>query len=203
MILYPDEIDAAVVPCENWEMTDAAPRWTLFAGEQRLAQGGPTEIALAALSALQADHEGPVLAFDDLTGRVVDLDLRGSASDVAARYTPQVPPRPRGRPKLGVVAREITLLPRHWAWLNAQPGGASVALRKLVEQARRAGDGVADRKVRHEAAYRFMASMAGDLRGYEEAIRALFADDRPGFEVQVTEWPRDVAAHARRLAWGG
>jgi hypothetical protein len=94
----------------------------------------------------------------------------------------------------------VTLLPRHWEWLNAQPGGASVALRKLVEQARRAGgDG---RKLRQEAAYRFMSSMAGDLPGYEEAIRALFADDRAGFEGQVEAWPGDLAAHAARLGWG-
>jgi hypothetical protein len=101
-----------------------------------------------------------------------------------------------------VVAREITLLPRHWEWLAAQPGGASVALRKLVEQALRADSGPADRKAMQEAAYRFMSSMAGDLPGYEEAIRALFADDRQGFEIHVAKWPEDVGAYARRLGWG-
>ncbi len=75
-------------------------------------------------------------------------------------------PRGRGRPKLGVVAREVTLLPRHWDWLNAQPGGASVALRKLVEQARRA-NGDADRaRAAREAAYHFMSAMAGDLPAF-------------------------------------
>ena len=182
-------------------MTDA-PSWTLFAGEQRLAAGAPAEVAAAAHAAIQADHEGPVLAFDDATGRVVDLDLRGSAAEVAARYTPVAEaPRPRGRPKLGVTAREVTLLPRHWEWLAAQPGGASVTLRKLVEQARRADDGASARKGRQEAAYRFMASMAGDLPGYEEALRALFAEDQAGFEAQIARWPSDVADHARRLAW--
>ena len=181
-------------------MTEAPPTWTLFAGEQRLAGGVPAEVAVAALAAAQTDHEGPLLAFDDLSGRVVDLDLRGSATEVAARYTPVIPPRSRGRPKMGVVAREVTLLPRHWEWLSAQPGGASVALRKLVEQARRAG--VDDRKLRQETAYRFMFSMAGDLPGYEEAIRALFADDRTAFDAQVKRWPPDVAGHARRLGWG-
>jgi hypothetical protein len=185
-------------------MSDA-PTWTLFAGEQRLITGAPVDVAATAQAALQRDEEGPVLVFDDLTGRVVDLDLRGSAAEVAARYAPQIAqitPRPRGRPKLGVVAREITLLPRHWDWLAAQPGGASVALRKLVDQARRADNGPADRKTRQEAAFRFMSSMAGDLAGYEEAIRALFADDRQGFETHVAQWPQEVAAYARRLAWG-
>ena len=181
-------------------MSEPLLTWTLFAGEQRLAAGAPVAVAVAALTAAEADHEGPLLAFDDMTGRVVDLDLRGSAAEVAARYAPVIAPRPRGRPKLGVVAREVTLLPRHWEWLNAQPGGASVALRKLVEQARRVETD--DRKARQEAAYRFMSSMAGDLPGYEEAIRALFADDRTAFDAQVKRWPGDVAEHARRLGWG-
>jgi hypothetical protein len=176
--------------------------WTLFAGETRLAQGAPPKVALAARAAAQADHEGPLLVFDDADGRVVDLDLRGTEAEVQARYAAQAAPRPRGRPKLGVVAREVTLLPRHWDWLSAQPGGASVALRKLVEQARRDDGGAAERKLRQEAAYRFMASMAGDLPGYEEALRALFADDRVGFDAQVKGWPGDLAAHARALAWG-
>jgi hypothetical protein len=142
-----------------------------------------------------------VLVFDDATGRVVDLDLRGGPQEVAARYAPQRPHRPRGRPKLGVTAREVTLLPRQWEWLAAQPGGASVALRKLVEAARRADDGGTERKARQEAAYRFMSSMAGDLPGYEAAIRALFAGDRAGFDAELSAWPADVAAHARRLGW--
>ncbi len=199
--LCPGEIDGHPPLWQSPGMTDAPETWTLFAGEQRLAGGHPAEVAVAALSATQGEPDGPVLAFDDVTGRVVDLDLRGSAAEVAARYTPAVAPRPRGRPKLGVVAREVTLMPRHWEWLSAQPGGASVALRKLVEQARREDGGLAERKGRHEAAYRFMSSMAGDLPGYEDAIRALFADDRQGFETKVAEWPQDVAAHAGRLAW--
>src|SRR5262249_22609210 len=152
-------------------MTEIIATWTLFDGERRMAAGPPCEVAVTAHAVAARDHDGPLLVFDDASGKVVDLDLRGSAEEVAERYTPKGAPRPRGGRKLGVVAREVTLLPRHWEWLNAQPGGASVALRKLVEQARRAG--VDDRKARQEAAYRFMASMAGDLPGYEEALRAL------------------------------
>jgi hypothetical protein len=181
---------------------DTIPNWTLFAGERRLAAGPPAEVAVQAQAAVQHDHDGPILVFEDTTGRVMDLDLRGSPAEVAQRYTPEAAPRPRGRPKLGVVAREITLLPRHWDWLSAQPGGASVALRKLVEAARRADGGERGRKARQEAAYRFMASMAGDLAGYEEALRALFADDRTRFEAEIAPWPADVSDHARRLAWG-
>ena len=110
------------------------------------------------------------------------------------------PARPRP-PKLGVVPREVTLLPRHWDWLAAQPGGASVALRKLVEQARRDNE-VRDRKrERQEAAYLFMCSLAGNLPGFEEATRALYADDRKRYAEQVASWPEDVRNYALRLAW--
>jgi hypothetical protein len=193
-------------------MTEAAPTtdqttdqttdrtWTLFAGDSRVCAGTLADVALAALNADPA--EGPVLVFDDLSGKVVDLDLRGSAEEVARRHAAPPVVRGRGRPKMGVVAREITLLPRHWEWLAAQAGGASVALRKLVDQARRASEGAGDRKARQEAAYRFMTSMAGDLAGYEDAIRALFADDRAQVEARTASWPADVRAHALRLAWG-
>jgi hypothetical protein len=181
-------------------MDETPPAWTLFVGDGRLAAGSPVEVALAAhAAAVGGDHDRQLLAFDDATGAVVDLDLRGAAAEVTARYSP--PPRRRGRPKLGVEAREVTLLPRHWEWLGAQPGGASVALRKLVEQARRDSGGEGERKARQAAAYRFMTALAGDLSGYEAAIRALFADDQAAFDRDTTGWPVDVAAHARRLAW--
>lgn len=112
------------------------------------------------------------------------------------------PPRGRGRPALGVVAREVTLLPRHWEWLSAQPGGASAALRRLVETARR-NDGAGRMRAAREAAYRFMSAMAGNRPGYEEAIRALFAGDAERFEALTAPWPADVSAFAARLAWPG
>src|ERR1700730_12269112 len=143
-------------------MIDAAPhRFTAFIAHQRLASGPLAEVALAVLKAPKGLGAEPVIIFDDATGRPIDLDLRGTEGDIVARLpqpasnaeTPaedlSAPePRGRGRPKLGVVAREVTLLPRHWDWLGTQPGGASVALRKVVEEGRRAsGD-------RHPAAPR-------------------------------------------------
>src|SRR6202171_6440350 len=136
-------------------MIDAAPqRFTAFIGHQRLASGPLAEVALAVLKAPKGLGAEPIVIFDDATGRPVDLDLSGTERDIVARLpepasnleaaaeSAAVPePRGRGRPKLGVVAREVTLLPRHWEWLGAQPGGASVALRKLVEEARRTGGG--------------------------------------------------------------
>jgi hypothetical protein len=110
------------------------------------------------------------------------------------------PARGPGRPKLGVVAREVTLLPRHWEWLASQPGGASVALRKLVEVARRSSE-VKDRVRQAGAvAYRFMSTMAGHEPGFEEASRALFAGDQAGFEALIAAWPVDVQNHLKALA---
>jgi hypothetical protein len=108
-------------------------------------------------------------------------------------------PRGRGRPKLGVVAREVTLLPRHWDWLARQPGGASVTLRRLVEDASRSPKERA--RAAANAAYNFLHAIAGDRPAYEEALRALFAHDRAKFEAHIASWPADIRRHALRLAY--
>jgi hypothetical protein len=192
-----------------------APTCTAFAGHRRLATGDLVAVALVAKGALDRGERAVILAFDDETARPVELDLRGSAGEVKARHAarrdqpfaslphaaePADEPRGPGRPKLGVVAREVTLLPRHWEWLSAQPGGASVALRKLVEEARRAAGGRDRVRRAQEVAYRFMTALAGDLPGYEEATRALFAGTRERFEELLAAWPVDVAVYARGLA---
>lgn len=173
---------------------------TAFIGHRRIAAGTLAEVAVAAKSSLDRDSTAWVLVFDDATGAVVDLDLRGDPAEIAARYAEPEEARGRGRPKLGVVAREVTLLPRHWDWLAAQPGGASHALRRLVEEARRADGG---RRAARDAAYRFMSALAGDLAGFEEASRALFAGDHGRFDEHTASWPADIRTHAARLAWDG
>lgn len=166
---------------------DTAPTYTAFSGNRRLASGSQAEI-LAAISTLAQDAPSP-LVFEDATGQQVEL----AAASPAA-------PRGPGRPRLGVVSREVTLLPRHWEWLAGQPGGASVALRKLVDEARRANEGADRRRKAQETAYRFMSALAGNETGFEEAARALFAGDGWRFEASTQPWPHDVASHARRLA---
>ncbi|WP_438269999.1 DUF2239 family protein [Paludisphaera mucosa] len=185
--------------------------FTAFEGVRRIADGEAAGVAAAAKHALDRGSHDLVLIFDDATGEQVDFDLRGPLEDVLARLgdesrrrdeeaPPADPPRGPGRPRLGVVAREVTLLPRHWEWLGEQPGGASVALRKLVEEARKANvDRDRVRKAR-EAAYRFLVAMAGNLAGFEEANRALFAGDREKFAAETESWPADVRDHARALA---
>ncbi len=171
-----------------------------FEGARRIAVGSLTDAALAAKKLIDDGSLLPVLIFDSASGRVVDVDYRGQPDEVAVRLGE--PPRGPGRPRLGVVAREITLLPRHWEWLNSQPGGASVALRKLVEQAKRAGESGERIRLEREAAYRFIGTMAGNEPGFEEAARALFAGNRSTFENHSAAWPPDVREHARRLAAG-
>lgn len=159
-----------------------------FLAMQRLASGSLADVAVAVRGLDGA------LVFDG-NGQVIDLDIRGSAADVAARYAEPV--RGRGRPSLGVQAREVTLLPRQWDWLAAQPGGASAALRRLVDAARRSPE--TERRAARDSAYRFMAAIAGDLPGYEEALRALFAGDEAGFAARIAAWPQDVRTEALRL----
>jgi hypothetical protein len=145
--------------------------------------------------------------FDDATGELVPLDLRappvlqpGDLSPVPSPAPAPAVARAVGRPKLGVVAREVTLLPRHWDWLSRQPGGASVALRRLVEAARVAHSGRDGLRASREAAYRFMSEMAGDLPGFEEAARALFAGDESRFGTQIAPWPTDLRSHLQLLS---
>ena len=185
---------------------------TAFAGLQCVARGAQPQLLaqLRARSAALDAGGAPVLVFNDLTGALVDLDLRpqGSLPDMpdmpeAAAATPA---RTVGRPRLGVVAREVTLLQRHWDWLNRQPGGASVALRKLVEEARRIHQGEDTVREAREAAYRFMSAIASSLEGFEEAARALFAGDQVRFAARVALWPADVGSYLQALAaasWSG
>lgn len=181
-------------------MPDESTTYTAFLGDVRIAHGALAEVAVAVK---YANADRPVLIFDDTTGRQLDLDTRGSDDEIRARYALADVPRGRGRPKLGVVPREVTLLPRHWEWLNKQPGGASAALRKLVDTARRENGAElrAHTRAAHEAAYHFLHAVAGDFPGYEEATRALFADDRVGFTEQIAHWPSDIRAHAVKLAF--
>ena len=172
-------------------MTDTL---TAFSGVTHLKTGTPEDVALAVARA----GDARVLVFSDATGRQTDLDVSGGAEAIRARYAGE--PRGRGRPKLGVTAREVTLLPRHWDWLNDQPGGASAALRRLIDAARKAPE--AEMRSRRDTAYRFLAAIAGDYPGFEEASRALYAGDRPGFEARLAPWPADVAGHALKLAYG-
>ena len=180
-----------------------------FEGGRCIASGELREVALKVYEAIQ-NRQASILMFDAATSELIDVDFRGSVRDVK-RWLDYQPPaggpepavdekRPPGRPKLGVVAREVTLLPRHWEWLNLQPGGASVALRKLVEDARRVNRHSDRVRRAKEAAYRFLSAVAGNEAGFEEATRALFSGNEIAFAKHILNWPPDVREHAARLA---
>jgi len=191
--------------------SDAA--YIAFNGDRRIAAADDLRsVAHAAKEIMDRRRDASILVFNGSTSAPIDIDFRGGIDDVLARLpetpdTPEAdadaapsPPRGPGRPKLGVVAREVTLLPRHWEWLAQQPGGASVAIRKLVEEARRNGEDKNRIRLAQEAAYRFMTAMAGNKPHFEEAIRALFAGDAPRYEKLIAGWPADVRDHAATLA---
>jgi hypothetical protein len=183
-----------------------------FAGTRLIAAGPLSEVALATQAAERSGLDRVPIIFDAVTSEPIEIDLRGSAEDVARRVTaltltttatdadePDAHRGP-GRPRLGVVGREVTLLPRHWDWLATQPGGASAAIRRLVDQARVAYAGRDRTRRAQEYAYRFMTATLGDQPDFEEATRALFAPDRERFIEHTTPWPADLRDHARRLA---
>jgi uncharacterized protein len=209
-------------------MTDPSDiSYTAFKGHRRIASGSLQSVAVVVKQVIDRAPSAAVLIFDDVTGRSIEIDTRGTVRAMMARLArraatddrarlaesgerPQAAldsnvgadePRGRGRPKLGVIAREVTLLPRHWDWLATQPGGASVALRKLVEEARRTHAEQDRRRKAQERAYHFMSAMAGDMPGFEEATRALFANDRARMSELIGAWPKDVRNHAIALAF--
>jgi hypothetical protein len=186
--------------------------YTAFAGPRCIASGGLEEVALKVKAWVDGGEQAPVVLYEDATGLPVHPDLRGTREDVlrglearrvrsAASSEDAEEPRRSGpgRPKLGVVSREVSLLPRHWEWLNAQPSGASAALRRLVENELREGQGRERARKSQEAAGRFMLAVAGDLPAFEEASRAFYARNAERFEQLTQPWPRDVREHVRRL----
>jgi hypothetical protein len=189
---------------------------TAFEGSRRIASGALAGVVAKTKRVIDRGERAPVLVFDDRTSELVEVDFRGTVDDVLRRLAPapqgarsgaapwpeQEAQRGPGRPRLGVVAHEVTLLPRHWEWLNSQPGGASVTLRKLVDEARRNNAGKDRVRRSQEAAYRFMSAMAGNRPGFEEAARALFAGSRKRFDDLIEQWPKDIKEHVSKLALG-
>ncbi|MCY1058206.1 DUF2239 family protein [Nannocystis sp. SCPEA4] len=164
--------------------------YTAFAGPRRLASGSAREVLQRLREA--GACTGSVLVFDDASGHQVELDATLAAEEPPVRAGP-------GRPKLGVVSREVSLLPRHWEWLEQQPSGISAALRRLVEEAIRRDPDEERARLAREAAHRVMTALAGDLPNYEEAARALFARDSKRFAQQIRRWPADIRDHLARM----
>lgn len=185
-------------PGDKWQLEIAVVEiCTAFAGPRRIARGPLASVAPHVKAAY--DSGAPeLLVFDDATGRLVELDLRGSEAEVLQRVSAPPSTPARGRPRLGVTAREVTLLPSQWEWLASQPGGASGTLRRLVDAARRSA--TETRREAREAAYRVMSALGGDLPGFEEASRAFFAGDVHGLRGHIEAWPPDIGDYVLDLA---
>ena len=192
------------------------PVCTAFAGNHCIATGSLGEVAATTKQLLDSGEQAILHVFHNGTSEPLDLDLRGSLQDVVERYASVEPqgasPAPAhgapevrrgpGRPRLGVVSKEVTLLPKHWAWLGTQPGGASATLRRLVHLARIEGAQDDLARQSQDAAYRFMYAMVANQPGFEEATRALFAGDAESFKSESEAWPPDLRDFSRRLASG-
>ena len=172
--------------------------YTAFLGWTRVASG-PLEDALRQVKEIKDPGDQTLLIFEDSTGKQVDFDLRGSIDEVLARVAPKSVRTGPGRPRLGVVSREISLLPRHWEWLEAQPQGASAAIRRLVDDARKQGSGKTRANV--DAIGRVMTAIGGNLPGFEEAYRALYARDGERLVAQIAEWPADLRDYILEADW--
>jgi uncharacterized protein len=181
---------------------ESTKKYTAFVGERLVASGALEELLPKLKAMFDRNRSTLFLTFDDETGAQVDFDLRGTVEEVLAR-TCQSPPQPGpGRPRLGVTAREITLLPRHWEWLGQQPNGASATIRRLIDEARKREPAEMCRQQAMQATERFLFAMAGDLPGYEEASRALFRGDSQQFAELISPWPKDIRDYALRLSKG-
>jgi uncharacterized protein len=174
------------------------PAYVAFAGSRQVAAGPLHEVLPVLKQRFDRDRSDMVLVFQTDSGRQVDFDLRGSLDDVLARAIPEASKGP-GRPRLGVLSREVSLLPQHWDWLEAQPAGASAALRRLVEAAIKQQPGKERARRMREAVSRFLTSIAGDRPNYEEATRALFAGESARFAELVDRWPKDIRDLALEL----
>ncbi len=178
---------------------DPETSYSVFCGERLIGGGKLGEILRASKAFLEGSNQANLLIFEDQTGRQVDFDFSGTLAEVLARAEPASQRVGPGRPKLGVVSREVSLLPRHWEWLEEQPHGISAGLRRLVDEARKKNPGEQRARLGREALSKFMTAMAGNFEHYEEATRALFAKDNARFAQLIQDWPKDVRGHVLRM----
>jgi hypothetical protein len=181
-------------------MEEQLQTYTAFVGVSLIASGPISSLLPALKQHFDHDAGTPLLIFEDWSGRQVDFDLRGSLQQALARALPAPPRSGPGRPRLGVTSREVSLLPRHWQWLEQQPNGASAALRRLVDDARKHESDAQPSRQTREAIGRFLTAIAGNLPNYEEASRALYAVDREHFESLIRDWPGDIQAYLHNRA---
>lgn len=178
--------------------------YVAFADNKKIADGDVIAVALKVKKYLNTHSESSLLVFDQETSAQVELDLRGTEEAVERRLAAMLAPEEKkcgpGRPKLGVISKEVTLLPQHWEWLALQPGGASVTLRKLIEEAKKKNSDKDQIRRAQDATYKFMHAIAGDFPNYEDALRALYAGDRGQLKKMISDWPKDIQEHILKIS---
>jgi hypothetical protein len=178
---------------------DPETSYSAFCGERLIGSGKLSEMLRTSKAFLDRSQQANLLIFEDQTGRQVDFNFSGTLAEILERAEPAPERVGPGRPKLGVVSREVSLLPRHWEWLEEEPQGISAALRRLVDEAKKKNPGEQRARLGREALSRFMTAMAGNFEHYEEATRALFAKDNARFAQLIQDWPKDIRGHALRM----
>lgn len=176
--------------------------YVVFQGTRLIARGNMLETALAVYNAYKDKTSAPVVALDSVTSELAEPDLRGGEDGIRARYGVEADlheTKTRGRPKLGVTAREVTLLPRHWEWLESNHSGASAKLRELVETAMRASAGKDRQSHAVESLERFTNALAGDLPNAEEVSRAFYKGRMKDVIKLTADWPSDLLEHYIKL----
>jgi len=173
--------------------------YTAFSGTELLVRGPLADVLAATKPLVDEEPSRPLLIFEDGSGRQVDFDFTGSVKEVVDRARPKVVANGPGRPRLGVVSREISLLPRHWEWLESRPEGCSAALRRLVEEAQKRDPEAEHRTRARDAAHKFLWAIAGNYLNFEEVTRALYAGEHEQMFELMLDWPEDVREHTRAL----
>ncbi|MBN21814.1 MAG: hypothetical protein CL678_11090 [Bdellovibrionaceae bacterium] len=179
--------------------------YSAFDDKTLLVQGELDDVVIHIKKHLGKSENSSILIFSDSTGATIDFNFQGTKQDVLKRLDMFRSPKQKsipsgpGRPRLGVISREISLLPRHWEWLATQSGGASATLRRLVEEAQKKSSQQVSTKQIQERVYKVMSVLAGDLQGYEEALRALYKKDRKTFFSQIEIWPKDIKKYLKKI----
>jgi uncharacterized protein len=174
--------------------------YTAFTGVRHLVTGDLKTMLRAVKAHMDSRDADPALIFEDATGSQVDFDFRGTEAEILARAEPEQPRHGPGRPKLGVVCGEVSLLPRHWEWLEQQQHNISASIRRLVDEAIKNEPASAKARFAIEATDRELWVLAGNMPGCEEASRALYARDFSRFDSLAAAWPADVARHLCAMA---
>ncbi len=190
---------------EKIETNEITNTYTAFLESKIFAKGSLKDLVLKIKKHLGKNENNSILIFSDSTGNTLDFNFKGSETEILKRLEMFVSQKPDeysgpGRPKLGVISREVSLLPRHWEWLAAQSGGASVTIRRLIDESRKKSSTGESVKQVQEKTYKFLSVVAGDFEGYEEALRALYKRDREKFLKQMEKWPKDIQGYAMRLS---